>query len=195
MGKGSKTLISIEFVFSICWFACHINWHVTLSTWYSLQRQALRNSTHGAHGIPHGSVLSPALFNLYMHDIPTPTQANTHFMSLVCCKSDITQNALFFRRSFWKFNSFAITEELEIYLIISISKQCMESCKFPSTYTIISGLLDDVNNSEQHNFQLCHSCSKQAMSYADNLTTPKTWDRCHTTTRLHPHAKPMAHQQ
>ena len=73
-------------------------------------------------------------------------------ISLVCYKSDIAQNALFFRRSFWKFNFLAITDEREIYLIISISKQCMESCKFPSTYTIISGLLDDVNNSEQLNF-------------------------------------------
>ena len=47
------------------------------------------------------------------------------------------------------FNFLAITEEREIYLIISISKQCMKSCKFPSTYTIISGLLDDVKNSKQ----------------------------------------------
>ena len=66
--------------------------------------------------------------------------------------SDITQNALFSRRSFWKFNFLAITEEGEIYLIILISKQCMESCKFPSTYTIISGLLDDVNNSKTIKF-------------------------------------------
>ena len=74
--------------------------------------------------------------------------AGTRLTTLVCYKSDITQNALFnlfFRRSFWKFNFLAITEEREIYLIISISKQCMESCKFPSAYTIISGLLDDVN--------------------------------------------------
>ena len=39
----------------------------------------------------------------------------------------------------------------------------MKSCKFPSTYTIISGLLDDVNNSEQKNFELCHSCIKRAI--------------------------------
>ena len=74
------------------------------------------------------------------------------YRSFAAYKSDITQNALFFRRSFWKFNFLAITEEREIYLIISISKQCMDSCKFPSTYTIISGLfgpLDDVNNSKQ----------------------------------------------
>ena len=68
------------------------------------------------------------------------------YNSLVCYKSDITQNALFSRRSFWKFNFLAITEEREIYLIISISKQRMESCQFPSTYTAIFGLLDDVNN-------------------------------------------------
>ena len=36
----------------------------------------------------------------------------------------------------------------------------MESCKFPSTYTVISGLLDDENNSKYK--ILCHSCSKQA---------------------------------
>ena len=43
----------------------------------------------------------------------------------------------------------SLTEERDIHLIISISNQCMESCQFPSTYTIISGLLDDVNNSKQ----------------------------------------------
>ena len=71
--------------------------------------------------------------------------AGTRLTTLLCYKSVTTQNALFFRRSFWKINFLAITEEREIYLIISISKQCMESCKFPSAYTIISGLLDDVN--------------------------------------------------
>ena len=48
------------------------------------------------------------------------------------------------------------------YLIIKISKQCMESYQFPSTYTIISGLFDDVDNSKRQNFELGHSCSKQA---------------------------------
>ena len=42
------------------------------------------------------------------------------------------------------FNFLAITEEREIYMKISISKQCMESYQFPSTYTVISGLLNDV---------------------------------------------------
>ena len=46
-------------------------------------------------------------------------------------------------------NCLAITEEREIYLIILISKQCMENYQFPSTYTAISGLLDDVDNSKQ----------------------------------------------
>ena len=87
---------------------------------------------------------------------------NCELFSLVCYKSDITQNTLFFRRNFSKFNFLAITEEREIYLIITNSIQCMESYKFPSTYTIISGLLDDVNNSKQQHFELCHSCSKQA---------------------------------
>ena len=36
---------------------------------------------HCANGVSQGSVLSPTIFNLYMHDIPTPTQPNTHFMS------------------------------------------------------------------------------------------------------------------
>ena len=69
-------------------------------------------------------------------------------MSLVCYKGDITH--YFSGGSFESLISLqAITEEREIYSIISISKQCMESCKFPSTYTVISGLLGDVNNSKQ----------------------------------------------
>ena len=51
--------------------------------------------------------------------------------------------------AFESFNFLAITEEREIYLITLISKQCMESYQFPSTYTAISGLLDDVDNSKQ----------------------------------------------
>ena len=54
----------------------------------------------------------------------------------------------FFLRDFI-FNCLAITEEREMYLIILISKQCMENYQFPSTYTAISGLLDDVDNSKQ----------------------------------------------
>ena len=42
-----------------------------------------------------------------------------------------------------------LLKKREIYLIILISKQCMESYQFPSTYTAISGLLDDVDNSKQ----------------------------------------------
>ena len=36
----------------------------------------------------------------------------------------------------------------------------MESYQFPSTYTAISGLLDDVDNSKQWNFELWHYCTK-----------------------------------
>ena len=36
----------------------------------------------------------------------------------------------------------------------------MESYQFPSTYTAISGLLDDVDNSKQWNFELWHYCIK-----------------------------------
>ena len=61
---------------------------------------------------------------------------------------------IFFRSSFWNFNFLAITEEKEIYLIISISKQCMEICPFTTTYTVISELFDDVHNSILQNFEL-----------------------------------------
>ena len=54
------------------------------------------------------------------------------------------------------FNFLANTEEREIYLIISISKQCMESQKFPSTYTATLGILDDVDNSKLQHLELCH---------------------------------------
>ena len=33
---------------------------------------------HYTNGIQQGFVLSPTLFNLYMHDIPIPNQPNTH---------------------------------------------------------------------------------------------------------------------
>ena len=36
----------------------------------------------------------------------------------------------------------------------------MESYQFPSTYTAISGLLDDIDNSKQWNFELWHYCTK-----------------------------------
>ena len=59
--------------------------------------------------------------------------------SLVCNNSEMTENALYFSSSFWKFNFLAVTEEREVHLITSISKQCMESCQFPSAHTVISG--------------------------------------------------------
>ena len=39
-----------------------------------------------------------------------------------------------------------------------------------STYTVISGLLYDVDNSKQQNFELCHCFSKQAKyQFSDNM--------------------------
>ena len=52
--------------------------------------------------------------------------------------------------------------------LVSISKQCMESCQFHSTYTVIFGLFDDGDISNQQNFELCHCCSKQA-NYVPSL--------------------------
>ena len=39
----------------------------------------------------------------------------------------------------------------------------MESNQFPSTYTVISGLFDDVDDWKQQNFELCHCFSEQAI--------------------------------
>ena len=36
---------------------------------------------HYTNGTPQGAVLSPTLFNLYVHDIPPPTDPNTHLLS------------------------------------------------------------------------------------------------------------------
>ena len=69
-------------------------------------------------------------------------------------------NVFFFRRIFWKYNFLSNSEERD--LIISVSKQCTERYQFPSTYTVISGLFDDVHNSKVQNFELWHCCSKQA---------------------------------
>ena len=60
----------------------------------------------------------------------------------------------------------------------------MENYQFPSTYTAISGLLDDVDNSKQWNFELWHYCIKatlclQAIWYTEKKKIshfdPKSW--------------------
>ena len=43
----------------------------------------------------------------------------------------------------------------------------MENYQFPSTYTAISGLLDDVDNSKQWNFELWHYCIKATICSND----------------------------
>ena len=67
--------------------------------------------------------------------------------------------------SFWKFNFLAITEEKEIHLIISISKQCMESYKFHSTYAVICGLLDDVDYSKRQNLSYVTVVANKRLMY------------------------------
>ena len=91
------------------------------------------------------------------------------YISLVWTKSDKTQIALFFNRSFWKFNFFTVTENWELCLVISISKLRMENYEFPSTYTVISIFLDDIDNSKQLNLELCQCCSKQAIHLSNSL--------------------------
>ena len=78
----------------------------------------------------------------------------TIYTSLDWDNSGMTQIISFLRRSCWKLNFLPITEERKIYLITSISKQCMESYQFPSNNTVISVLLNDVNNSKRQNLDL-----------------------------------------
>ena len=51
----------------------------------------------------------------------------------------------------------------------------MENYQFPSTYSAISGLLDDVDNSKQWNFELWHYCIKATIYTYKTLVVLLAW--------------------
>ena len=86
-------------------------------------------------------------------------------ISLACNNSDTTQNALFFRRSIWKLiSSQLLKKEKYIWSHQFSNNPWRVSYQFSSSHTVLSWLLDDVDNSKQQNFELCHCFHKQAIS-------------------------------
>ena len=89
-----------------------INYQKWLANFLS-GRQAfvILNNKHSStrqmrNGVPQGSVLSPTLFNLYTHDMPTPTQSNVKLMTYA---DDITITSQHHKHA-------VAAEQLQIYL-------------------------------------------------------------------------------
>ena len=97
----------------------HVLWYS--SSWWGLKhilRSGMNEEKKSMSNIVFLNSYSDIQWN---YQFKTIYKVNNESITLVCYYSDTTQNALFFRRSFCKFNSLTITEKREIYLIISIS--------------------------------------------------------------------------
>ena len=76
--------------------------HINIKKWlanyltgrhgYTVHYGKSSTTKHYTNGVPQGSVLSPTLFNLYMHDIPQPAHPDTHILSYADDISIYTQH-------------------------------------------------------------------------------------------------------
>ena len=60
---------------------------------YTIYNGKSSRTRHYTNGVPQGSVLSPTLFNLYMHDIPLPTHPDVHILSYADDLTIISQHS------------------------------------------------------------------------------------------------------